>query len=99
MNEKLNEILKDEAVVKELFAQETAEDAQKFLASKGVEISTKELEELRAAISTQAEGEMDDEQLDKVAGGATVNNLGYNVTDYARKQVIENLRRRIGGNW
>lgn len=35
MQEKLNELLKDESVVKELFEKETAEDAQKFLASKG----------------------------------------------------------------
>jgi hypothetical protein len=74
MNEKLVELLKDEEIAKEFFAQETIEDAQKFLASKGVEVSAKELEEFGAAVAaqTEAEGEMDDSQLDKVAGGAYI---------------------------
>jgi hypothetical protein len=74
MNEKIVECLKNEEVAKEFFAQETVEDAQKFLASKGVEVSAKEIEEIGAAVAAQTEdeGEMDDSQLDKVAGGAYI---------------------------
>ncbi|MBQ7704553.1 MAG: hypothetical protein IJT73_03870 [Selenomonadaceae bacterium] len=79
MNEKLNELLKDEAVVKELLQQETAEDAQKFLASKGVEISIEDLEKIQKALAAQDEGEeMDDSQLENVAGGASLNVQVYN---------------------
>ena len=41
--EKLTEPLKDKAFVEEFFKQETAEDAQKFLASKGVDVPIDEL--------------------------------------------------------
>jgi predicted ribosomally synthesized peptide with nif11-like leader len=72
MNEKLVELLKDEAFVKELVAQETPEDAQKFLASKGVEVSAEELENIRKEILARIDGneEMNDEQLEQVAGGS-----------------------------
>lgn len=74
MNEKLNELLKDEAVAKELVEQESIEDAQKFLAGKGVEVSVEEIEDLRKAVAVRAEGgeELDDEQLEQVAGGAAL---------------------------
>ena len=72
MQNKLNALLNDEAFVKELFAQETAEDAQKLLASKGVEISAEELENIRKSLiaKTESNEEMNDESLEQVAGGA-----------------------------
>ena len=80
MNEKLNELLKDESVVKELLQQETAEDAQKFLASKGVEISIEELEEIQKALAAQSgeDDEVNDNELENVAGGASLNVQVYN---------------------
>ncbi len=72
MNEKLNELLKDESVVKELLEQETAEDAQKFLASKGVEISIEDLEEIQKILAAQSDEEMDDGELENVAGGVSL---------------------------
>ncbi|MBQ7704555.1 MAG: hypothetical protein IJT73_03880 [Selenomonadaceae bacterium] len=89
MNEKLAEILKDEAVVKELLQQETAEDAQKFLASKGVEISIEDLENLQKAVAAQSgeNEEMDDSQLEQVAGGA-----GLTLSPAAIKRLEEYFR-------
>ena len=78
MNEKLNELLKDESVVKELLQQETAEDAQKFLASKGIEISIEDLEKIQKILAAQSDDEMDDSQLENVAGGASLNVQVYN---------------------
>jgi hypothetical protein len=71
MNEKLDEILKDEAVVNELCQQKTAEDVQKFIASKGIEISTEDSEAILKEIIARNNGEEDlnDEQLEKVSGG------------------------------
>ncbi|MBQ7704556.1 MAG: hypothetical protein IJT73_03885 [Selenomonadaceae bacterium] len=87
MNEKLAEILKDEAVVKELLQQETAEDAQKFLASKGVEISIEDLENLQKAVAAQSgeNEEMDDSQLEQVAGGVGLST----VLELLRRQNID----------
>ncbi|MBQ7704552.1 MAG: Nif11-like leader peptide family RiPP precursor [Selenomonadaceae bacterium] len=67
----MNEVLKDEAVVKELLQQETAEDVQKFLASKGVEISIEEINQIQAQFLKAAENdeEISDEELEQVAGG------------------------------
>jgi hypothetical protein len=81
MNEKLNELLKDEAVAKELVEQESIEDAQKFLAGKGVEVSVEEIEDLRKAVAVRAEGgeELDDEQLEQVAGGANINKAQFSL--------------------
>jgi hypothetical protein len=92
MNEKLVELLKNEAIAKELLEKETAEDAQKFLADKGVDISIDEIENIRKGIISSAEEdeEIDDEQLEKVAGGfsistaitvaSTIYNIGNIVT-------------------
>lgn len=70
-NEKLKELLKDEAFVKELVEQETVEDAQKLLASKGVDISVDQLNEIRKGVAARLEEgeELSDEQLENVAGG------------------------------
>lgn len=70
-NEKLKELLKDEAFVKELVEQETVEDAQKLLASKGVDISVDQLNEIRKGVAARVEEgeELSDEQLENVAGG------------------------------
>jgi hypothetical protein len=77
MNEKLTELLKDEAVVEEFLKQETTEAAQKFLASKGVEISDEEIEQLGKAIAAAANKseEMNDDELEKVAGGFSVSSI------------------------
>jgi hypothetical protein len=75
MEEKLVELLKDEAFVKEFVAQATAEDAQKLLASKGVEISLEEVEKIGKIMASASETseEMDDSALEQVAGGAITN--------------------------
>ena len=74
--EKLTELLKDKAFAEEFFKQETAEDAQKFLASKGVDVTIDELNQLRDAIVTRLDDsngdELSDDQLENVAGGMAV---------------------------
>ena len=74
--EKLTELLKDKAFAEEFFKQETAEDAQKFLASKGVDVTIDELNQLRDAIVARLDDsngdELSDDQLDNVAGGFAI---------------------------
>ena len=69
--EKFSALLKDEAFVKELVEKETVEEAQALLASKGVELSADQLNEIRKGIAARIEGgeELSDEQLENVAGG------------------------------
>ncbi len=77
--EKLTELLKDKAFVEEFFKQETAEDAQKFLAPKGVDVTIDELNQLRDAVVARLDDsngdELSDDQLDNVAGGIAVTTI------------------------
>ena len=63
--EKLAELLKDKAFAAELMKQATAEDAQKFIAAKGVEVSLEDLQSIRAEILKQEQTgeELSDDQL------------------------------------
>jgi hypothetical protein len=67
--EKVLELLKDEGFLEELGKTESAEEAQKLFASKGVEISIDELLALRARLKQAAGKELNDEELALVAGG------------------------------
>ncbi|MBQ9480082.1 MAG: hypothetical protein IJU71_11090 [Selenomonadaceae bacterium] len=73
MNEKLEALMNDEAFVKDLLAQETAEDAQQFLAAHDIDMTIEELNKLQKKFAAQsADGEMDDDQLEMVAGGRNI---------------------------
>ena len=73
MNEKLEALMNDEAFVKDLLAQETAEDAQQFLAVHDIDMTIEELNKLQKKFAAQsADGEMDDDQLEMVAGGRNI---------------------------
>ena len=73
MNEKLEALMNDEAFVKDLLAQETAEDAQQFLAAHDIDMTVEELNKLQKKFAAQSEdGEMDDDQLEMVAGGRNI---------------------------
>lgn len=73
MNEKLEALMNDEAFVKDLLSQETAEDAQQFLSAHDIDMTIEELNKLQKKFAAQFEdGEMDDEQLEMVAGGRNI---------------------------
>ena len=73
MNEKLEALMNDEAFVKDLLDQETAEDAQQFLAAHDINMTIEELNALQQKFSAQSEdGEMNDDQLEMVAGGRNI---------------------------
>lgn len=81
MNEKLEALMNDEAFVKDLLAQETAEDAQQFLAAHDIDMTIEELNKLQKKFAAQsADGEMDDDQLEMVAGGR---NIFQNFNDFS----------------
>ena len=67
--EKFQELMKDEAFVKELLEQESKEDAQIFLEKNGVELSMAEVEEIEKAFEKIASGELSQDMLEKAANG------------------------------
>ena len=72
MNEnyaRLQELMKDEAFVKEMLAQETAEDAQIFFENKGIELSMAEVEEMAKTFEKVASGEISQDMLERAANG------------------------------
>lgn len=93
MDEKFAALLKDKAVVEELLQQETAEDAQKFLASKGVELSIEEINNLKNFIAQDGD-EMDDSQLENVSGGSWIGDTLKDVIVWVKNSVENNRRNR-----
>jgi hypothetical protein len=70
-NEKVLELLKDKSFTEELGKAESAADAQKLFAAKGVDVSVDELLALRAKVKQEAGEELGDEELALVAGGGS----------------------------
>ncbi len=70
MNEqKIKEILSDEAYVKELFSLETPEEVQQSLEGKDIELSIEEIMHIKDLLEKKLNGELSDEDLENVVGG------------------------------
>ena len=72
--ERIKEVFSDEEFVKEFFSKETPEEAQALLAEKDIDVSVSDLCKLMDMLiakveNPDAEGELDDEALEDVAGG------------------------------
>ena len=67
--EKLQELVKDEAFLKELFTKEEPEDVQALFEAKGVELSLDEVKSIGETLEKVANGEITAEQLEKSANG------------------------------
>lgn len=94
--EKLQEALQDQKFVEELFALETPEEAKAKLQEKGVEITVEELKAVMAYVSKSASGELSEDDLEDVAGGAILNdmmNIMSPVLDILKKTVVKVIRR------
>ena len=67
--EKLAECMKNEEFVKELFAQNSNEEAQAYLEKNGIELTMTEVGEIREFLKKVASGEISKETLEKAANG------------------------------
>lgn len=68
--EKLEQLMADEAFVKELLELDTPENVQAFLMGKGIELSIEEIREWGKAIRTAlSDDELDADALDNISGG------------------------------
>ena len=68
--DKLKEIFSDEEFVAKVFAIETAEEVQNAIKEKGVELTIEQLKEIQNAMLAQENNEeINDKDLEKVAGG------------------------------
>jgi len=66
----LQEVLENKDVAAELLTKETPEEAQAFLADKGVEISVDEVKAIGEALNSASTGELNADELEDVAGGS-----------------------------
>ena len=67
--ERLKEVLKDEAFVKELLAMEEPEQVQEALEEKGVPLTLDEIKNLGEFVSKVASGEIPQETVEAMANG------------------------------
>lgn len=72
--EKLFDLMKDEKSAAELTSKKDAENARRWLSGHGLELSADEFREIgekikEMAASVKEDGELTDEQLQKIAGG------------------------------
>lgn len=67
--QKLNEVLADEAFVKELLLMQKPEQVQEALEDRGVELSLDEIEKMGAFIRKVQTGEISKEQVQRMADG------------------------------
>ena len=73
MNEELNALLEDDSFVKELMEAQSPEAAEELLLGKNVSVSRSEVEAMLKAMMAQlsdSDEELDDEDLEMIAGGA-----------------------------
>ena len=75
MNEaQLKELFSDEAFVTSILEIDNAEDVQKALADKGLELSLKEITTIQKTLSEE-EGELSEDDLENVAGGVAITSI------------------------
>ena len=86
----LKKALEDEAFVKQLVEMENPEDVQAALNAKGAEITVEEVQQIAKSLSQQAEGELDEDALEDVAGGVSAQTI---FTDIIRVTTGIRLRR------
>lgn len=67
--QKIRELFSDEAFVGSILEMDTAEDVQKALSKKGLDLSLEEINTIRTSLEHE-EGELSEDQLEDVAGGS-----------------------------
>ena len=73
--ERIKEVFSDEEFMKEFLSKETPEEAQELLAEKDIDVSVDDLCKLMDMLAAKSENpdeemELDDEELEDVAGGS-----------------------------
>ena len=70
--EKAKEVFSDVEFTKSLFAMESAEEVQKALSGRGLDLSTEEILQIRDVLSkaeAEGKGELSEDDLESVSGG------------------------------
>lgn len=74
--EKIKELMSNEAFVKDLFESESYEAAQDKFKAEGVDVSIDELKTAVTLLKKKADGELNDEDLEDISGGSGLIALG-----------------------
>lgn len=79
--QKIKEVFSDEAFVSSLLEMETVEDVQSAVAAKGIDLSARDIESIRAQLVNNDNGEeLSEEDLENVAGGSIIAIIGLVAT-------------------
>lgn len=70
VEERMKEILSDSQFAQSLLEMDTAEEVQEALREKGVELTKADIEAVRLALENPDDNELNDEDLENVAGGS-----------------------------
>ena len=83
MNEKLDELLKDEAFIEKLLNQENDTDVQALLAENGIELTLSDISAIKSGIEARLSDneELSEDDLENVAGGVDVDKIITGVVD------------------
>lgn len=76
MNERLEELCKDEEYVKYVLSLGNAEAISKELETKEIDLSPEEIRTIGQLLRKKADGELSDEELEQVSGGLDLFILG-----------------------
>jgi len=93
---KLRELLQDEEYAKSLFELETSEEVQASLAAKGIEMPLEDIEKLRELLVKTESGELSEEDLESVVGGALaddVENVCNKIYDVCRG-IVNSIKKK-----
>ncbi len=98
MNEKeIRDIFSDDAFVAHILSLETAEEMQAALSEQGLEMSIREIQMIQSSLQTE-ESELDEAELDHIAGGVVANGIGTILTSIAKTAgSLRKLAKNIAG--
>ena len=106
MNEQhVKEVFSDKAFVTELLKLDTAEEAQKALKEKGVDMSVEELNKVRDHVLERVNenGELSLEAMDEAAGGSVLGIIGVSIAGAALVvgifSAVDSALHRRGISW
>ena len=98
---KVEEVMKDQAFVEQLFAAETHEAAQALFAARGVEFTLEEVKQIGAGLKAAAEanGELSADDLEAVAGGIALTTVAAVVSIISGCVTIVDFVGKRAGWW
>ena len=97
--EKLTAVEHGEALVRELETVETPQAFQELLQKHGVVLTMDEIREMAEAIAARKNSELSESDLENVAGGGLLDDLGQAIYDWMEKKFVDWIVNPIKKYW